>query len=151
MSCSSCNQAPCGCQPAVDPCQPELCFIDPCQAVNPEPNCSTKCNLDTRDNIWYVSDQPGYDCKCKLDQMTYGQVIDVLEHVPYSARALMRITDDPCLLLLARTIKLILPEQEDNAIAANRINKNTLPYYTLFRGNTGGDPGHGKVRKTRSG
>jgi len=148
MSCS-CNQSPCGCS-AVDPCQPPLCFVDPCQPVNLEPNCSTKCNLDKTDNIWYVPDQPGFDCKCKLDQMTYGQVIDVLEHVPYSAQQLMRITDDPCLLALARTIKLVVPVQESDALAEDRINKNTLPYYTLFRGNTAGDPGRRLGRPRRS-
>lgn len=97
--------------------------------------------------MWFVPDNPGFDCKCKLDNMTYGQVIRVLETVPYSAKQLMAITDDQCLLMLARTVKIIVPEQEDDAIAEKRINRNTLPYYTVFRGNTGGDPG----RRTRSG
>lgn len=149
MSCSTCGSGPCGCQPAppCDPCQDSLCFVDVCQPVNPEPNCTTKCNLNRTNNMWFVPDNPGFDCKCKLDNMTYGQVIRVLETVPYSAKQLMAITDDQCLLMLARTVKIIVPEQEDDAIAEKRINRNTLPYYTVFRGNTGGDPG----RRTRSG
>lgn len=146
MSCSGCGSSPCGCSPAADPCCDDVCFVDVCEPVNHDPVCTTKCNLNKTNNIWYVPDQPGYDCKCKLDQMTYGQVIRVLESVPYAARQLAAITDDPCLLMLSRTIKLKIPEQEDDAIAQNRINRNTLPYYTLFRGNTGGDPGRRRRR-----
>lgn len=147
MSCSTCGSGPCGCQVPADLCDDGACFVDVCEPVNHDPACTTKCNLNKTDNIWYVPDQPGYDCKCKLDNMTYGQVIEVLASVPYAARQLTAITDDPCLLMLARTIKLKIPEQEDDAIAQNRLNRNTLPYYTVFRGNTGGDPGR---RRTRS-
>ncbi len=134
--CASCNCDPCGCG------DPGRCAVDPCAPVNPGwPQCPTKCNGDTRDNIWMVSDQPGYDCKCKLDVMTYEQVIEVLERVPYANVQLAKITDDECLLRLAREIKLRIPVQEDNQIAVSRLTKNTLPFYTLFRGNTGGDAG----------
>jgi len=143
MSCA-CSNNPCQCPGGCS-------FVDPCEAVNPEPNCRTKCNQDTRDNMWYVPDQPGFDCKCKLDNMTYGQVIRVLETVPYSARQLAAITDDPCLLLLARTVKLVVPIQEDDEIAEGRLNANSIPYYTGFGGNVdGGVRGRRRPGRTRS-
>lgn len=137
MSCSGCNASPCGCgsPPGCgDPCVD----IDPCQDVNPDPKCGTKCNLDTSDNLWYTSDQPGYPgtvCQCKLDQLTYGQVVFILQRNPFAARDLMRITNDPCLLELARTVKLVEPEQEENQRVTDRLMRNSLPYYTLFKGN----------------
>ncbi len=137
MSCA-CNCDPCGCPGGCS-------FVDPCASVNPDPNCGSKCNLDTTDNMWFVADQPGFDCKCKLDNMTYGQVIRVLERVPFSAKQLAAITDDPCLLLLSRTVKLLVPEQEDDAISADRINANSLHYYTSMQGNI-----DGSVRGTRT-
>lgn len=130
MSCA-CQNDPCGCPGGCS-------FVDPCASVNPDPNCGSKCNQNKTNNIWYVPDQPGFDCKCKLDNMTYGQVISVLEHVPFSAQQLAAITDDPCLLLLARTIKLVVAEQEDDQIAEDRINANSLPYYTEFQGSMDG-------------
>lgn len=140
MSCA-CDCDPCGC--------PGGCgFVDPCASVNTDPNCASKCNLNTADNMWFVADQPGFDCKCKLDNMTYGQVIRVLERVPFSAKQLAAITDDPCLLLLSRTIKILVPEQEDDAISADRINANTLQYYTEFAGNIDGSV-RGTYRSSR--
>lgn len=148
MSCGSCGGAPCSCPP--DPCHDPCANLDLCQMANPEPHCRTLCDLDKCDNLWYDADQPGYPGttpQCKLDQLTYGQIVEVLERNPFAAQALQRITSDPCLLQLARTVKLRVPEQEDNARAAARINANSLPYYTFFRGNVGGDPGQGKVGK----
>jgi hypothetical protein len=127
MSSCECNQDPCCCQYAE---------IDPCALVNPNPACGSMCNLDTHDNCWYVCEQVGYLSQCRLDQMTYGEVIEVLERYPFAARDLMRITSDPALLELARTVHLRAPQQEDDAVAENLINKtNTLPFYTIFRGN----------------
>jgi hypothetical protein len=140
MSCG-CECDPCTCPGPLtgEGCGEDVCFIDPCEPVNKDANCSTKCNLDRRDNIWFVPDQPGFDCKCKLDGMTYGQVISVLERVPYAAKQLVAITDDPCLLLLARTVKIIVPEQEEDQRMQDRLQKNSLPYYNEFAGNMGGD------------
>ncbi len=135
MSCG-CLTTPCTC--AAPKCEGDLCFVDPCEPVNPDPNCGSKCNRDLSNNIWYVPDQPGFDCKCKLDNMTYGQVIRVLEMIPYANKQLAAITDDPCLLMLAREIKLIVPVQEDDERSSDRINANTLPYYTRFAGNMDG-------------
>ena len=142
MSCESCGCDPCGCQPS--------CFIDPCAPVNPNYQvCPSKCNLDKTNNIWYVPFQEGYDCKCKLDQMTYQQVVNILERVPYAARDLERITDDECLLTLAREVTLLVPEQEDDQKAMDRLNANSLPFYTLFHGNVP-TPGPPRERPKRS-
>ena len=111
--------------------------------VNLDPNFCTVCDGDTSNNIWFQPGPPGYPGKCKLDLMTYGQVHRVLQRVPCAKRDLLRITTDQCLIRLANTTPLIVPPQEDNRVAQQRLLRNSLPYYTVLRGNTGGDPGHG--------
>lgn len=110
--------------------------------VNLDPNYCSVCDGDTSNNIWFQPGPPGYPGKCKLDLMTYGQVHRVLQRVPCAKRDLLRITTDQCLVRLANSTPLIVPDQEDNRIAQQRLLRNSLPYYTVLRGNVGGDPGH---------
>jgi hypothetical protein len=109
------------------------------EPVNPRPNCCSVCTGDTSCNIWFEPGPPGFPGKCKLDLLTYDQVYAVLQRVPQAKADLMRITNDPCLLALARETSLIEPQADDDQRAADRINANPLPYYTFFRGNIYGD------------
>lgn len=112
------------------------------QEVNPNKNCCTVCSggpEDNKKNIWFQCRAPGFAGRCILDEMTYQQVYDVLLRSPSASRDLQRITKDPKLLSLAREVKLEMTDQEDAEQAAKLINANSLPYYTVMRGNTGGD------------
>ncbi len=107
-------------------------------AVNLDPNNCTVCDGDTTDNIWFQLRAPGFPGKCKLDDLTYEQVHAVLERVPQARAHLLKITSDPVLIRLANTTRLRVAEIESNKAATDRINANTLPYYTVLRGNTDG-------------
>ena len=106
-------------------------FNDPCN-----PDCrQTLCTGDCSNNIWY---QQG---ACKLDTLTYDQVYFVLERNPKAKKDLLRITNDPCLIELATNSNLIRDPIEDGESVARVINNpaQTLPFYTLFRGNMNGN------------
>ena len=105
-------------------------MCDPC---NPEKKKSL-CDGDCSKNIWFVNG------KCKLDGLTYDQVYFVLQKNPNAKSDLLRVTTDPNLLELAKRSQLIADPIEDDNIPYKMINnpKNTLPFYTLFRGNMNG-------------
>lgn len=100
--------------------------------VNPNYQCCTVCNGDKQNNIWFVNGQ------CRLDQLSYEQVYRILEMNPRAKKDLLRITTDPTLIDLANTVKLMQPDSTDNDVAADLVNKNTLPFYTQFKGNIDG-------------
>lgn len=106
--------------------------------VNPFKNKCSMCTGDTKDNVWFQLRAPGFAGRCILDELTYDQVYDVLRRNPQAAKDLMRITTNPKLLSLAREVKLIKTDQQDDEEAARRLQANTLPYYTLHKGNTDG-------------
>jgi len=111
--------------------------------VNPYPG-TTVCNGQTQGNIFWRRGAPGYPGQCILDQMDFEQLISVLQRVPNAAEHLRRITNDPKLLQLANEVPLISPESDELQKSAKLINHgipgaNTLPYYTVIRGNSGGD------------
>lgn len=98
----------------------------------------TMCDLrPPGDNIWYQTNL------CRLDELTYADVAYILSRNPKAKSDLYKITTDPNLLALANTVRLLPDPKADGEIAARRINNpaQTLPFYTLFRGNTGGRPG----------
>lgn len=107
-------------------------------AVNLHPSDCTVMDGDTRNNIWYEPSAPGFAGKCKLDLMTYEQVYAVLARVPCAKADLLRITKDRCLIRLAQTTHLVESEIEDNRKVTKRLNANSIPFYTLFKGNTDG-------------
>jgi hypothetical protein len=126
--------------PPYDPC--DACgHIELSENVNP---CRGKCTVgdlhDVKDNIWFQPQAPGAIGRCILDEMTYEQVYLVLERYPLAKRDMYRITTNPHLIRLANTVQLMVNEHEDNQIVVDRFNRGTLPYYTLFRGNTDGTP-----------
>lgn len=105
-----------------------LVSVDMAEDVNPNYQKCTVCTGDISNSIWYVNGQ------CKLDQMTYDVVWGVLQRVPGAKADLLRITSNPTLIFLANESELLTPVLEQDAYAAKRINANTLPYYTVFRG-----------------
>ncbi len=118
--------------------------IDNSDQINPCPSVS-KCTGNHVDNMFWREGAPGYPGQCILDQMDFEQLFLVLSRVPLAGDHLRRITNDPVLIRLANETKLTIPEQADNQRAADMINKGrgtgagTLPYYTVLRGNSGGD------------
>ncbi len=138
--CVQCGEAPCSCSCLACGGTPCACgrnvsFSDP---VNLSPNTCTVCTGDTQNNIWFQPGPPGYPGKCKLDLLTYSDVFAVLQRVPCARVDLLRITSDACLIKLAETTPLCQDEKEANAIAEKKINSNTLPFYTVFRGRIDG-------------
>lgn len=158
MACTTCGSQSCSCNSicvkcGIDPCGClcERCGCYPCGCgipinmqndVNINPNGCTVCGGDTSNNIWYQPGPPGHPGKCKLDLMTYEQVYKVLQRVPIAKRDLLRITTDQILIRLANTTAIIVPIQEDDRIAQKRLLANSLPYYTVLRGNVDGTPGN---------
>lgn len=107
-------------------------IINEQEFVNPNYQCCTVCCGDKKNNIWFVNGQ------CRLDQLSYEQVYRILQMNPRAKGDLIRITNDPNLIELANTTKLIQPDAADNAVAARLVNKDTLPFYTQFKGNIDG-------------
>jgi hypothetical protein len=106
-------------------------YLDESKKCNCEDPSKTLCTGDTSKNIWY---QGG---KCKLDQLTYSTVIYILSRNRNAKADLLRITSDPCLIQIANRTGLVVPTIEDSARVEARLNNpaQTLPFYTLFRGN----------------
>lgn len=99
--------------------------------VNPDYRSGcTVCTGSTANNIFFVNG------KCKLDQMTYEQVVLVLKRHAGAAEQLRRITSDPALLSLANETKTYAQEEAEEKAAHARINggPNSLPFYTSMRG-----------------
>jgi hypothetical protein len=137
MACS-CDCNPCQCDPCV---KPEICMDAP---INPNHNCCTKCTGSTANNMFWQPGPPGYPGKCKLDLMTYGQLFAVLTRTPQARKDLLAITDDPTLVALANTTPVTESDWEDGARVMKRLGANSLPYYYVMRGNTGGDVGRSR-------
>jgi hypothetical protein len=106
--------------------------------VNPWKTVCTVCTGDYQNNIWYQARADGFAGRCILDELTYADVYDVLLRVPGAAEDLARITSDPRLLMLAREVKVMVPEITESERVAKRINGSAPPFYTVLRGNTDG-------------
>lgn len=113
---------------------------DPGLRVNPDPNNCTLCTGNTSNNIFYVPRAPGYPWRCVLDELTYEQVSLVLQRVPGAKEDLMRITDDPILLALARDSRLVGSDLDESEQVRKRLHENSLPMYTVLKGNFDGTP-----------
>jgi len=119
-------------------CESEVSTFDLSNAVNPDKNCCTVCTGDTTCNMFFQDRAAGFPGRCILDEMTYEQVQCILIRNPRAKYDLLRITDDPILLAMARDSKLLESPQADGERAAKKLNANSIPYYTLFKGNTDG-------------
>lgn len=107
--------------------------------VNPNHNCCTVCNKDKHNNIFFVPRAPGFPGRCILDEMTFEDVHRALATIPRAKQDLLRITDDPELVEMAKESRLVQSEHDDSKAATDMINKRgTLPFYTVFKGNRDG-------------
>jgi hypothetical protein len=75
-----------------------------------------------------------------LDELTYEQVASVIQRVPGAKEDLMRITDDPILLAMARDLELVEDPIDENERIRKRLHANSLPMYTVLKGNIDGTP-----------
>ena len=106
-------------------------------------------------NVWFQK-KPEYFHqgvgRCILDELTFGEVYTVLVRNPDAKRDLLRITDNEDLVILANNSRLMQDPIDADQRVTNVINKgkNSLPIYTLFRGNLGGGIVGGPTGPTRA-
>jgi hypothetical protein len=121
MSCG-CQQSPCAC-PATPP--------------------LTKCDLYVpgSKNVWVERGNGPSDASalgvCMLDTMNDAQVIYAIERDEQAREDLLKITSDPHLLELAKTVPR-LPIVEETDMEQAQINQpnnpGSIPFYSIFRG-----------------
>jgi hypothetical protein len=107
----------------------------------PDTNATAKCKRLTEPNVWIErGNHPGSENAigiCLLDTMSEAQVIYVLEHDQKAREDLLKVTDDPRLLELARTV-MPLPTQEEADMHQKWFNRTDAPaanpFYAIFRG-----------------
>jgi len=129
MSCN-CRKNPCACQPGPTP---------QCPPPGPTTRCDRYRKGDT--NVW-VEKGPNPEDQdaigvCMLDSMCDSQIIYVIEHDEAAREDLLRVTSDPHLLELAKTIPRLPVVEEIDAEQAqyNRTNEPASnPFYAVFRG-----------------
>jgi hypothetical protein len=138
MSCPNCHKTPCGCfqnvRPGKDPVPaPTVC--------DPYPTPLSKCMPLKEPNVWIErGDNSGSENApgiCLLDTMSEEQVIFVLERDQKARVDLLKVTNDPRLLELARTVEP-LPTQEEMDMHQKWFNRSdsptSIPFYAIFRG-----------------
>ena len=109
-----------------DPNNPDGC--NPCLTGNGPP--PTLCDGDTSNNYWV---EGGI---CMLDTMTKTQVVYSIEHNPKARDDLKRVTTCEELLELLVHVPLLSTTQEDDEQQKMLNRTDSLPFYTVFRGNT---------------
>lgn len=129
MTCVACicNQIPCVCGASAPP-----------GYAGCEKRVVTKCDRDTTNNVWVEKpdgeDVPGV---CMLDTMDTEGIANVIARNDRARMDLMRVTSDPALQELARTVPRLTPTYEEEKIqqaldSARRANMS--PFYSIFRG-----------------
>lgn len=122
----------CGCN--VSPCA--------CQTICP-PLSTSKCNLfqPGMKNVWIERGDGPNDATalgvCMLDTLCEDQVIYILERDDVARADLLKITTDPTLVGLAKTIpRLPIVEETDveQALINQPNNPASIPFYAIFRG-----------------
>lgn len=124
------------------------CQKTPC--VCPAPRTCTRCDLyqQGEENVWVSKASSGTGLVgpdatenvigvCLLDTMTDAQIIYVLEHDEKARADLQKVTTDPHLLHLAKTVPRLPVVEETDADQAliNRPNEPAQnPFYAIFRG-----------------
>jgi hypothetical protein len=110
---------------------------NPCGDCGLQPTRTTYCDRDIVDNVWMerdgnLPDAPGI---CLLDTMDECQIIDVVSRQPRARADLLRVTSDPHLRELAVTTpQLGTDESEDKEMSDINRNSESIPFYTIFRG-----------------
>lgn len=122
MANCGCNVNPCGCSTSNSTSEDET----------GKPN--TKCDRDRKDNVWVEgADADGNGGICLLDTMEEYQVIQSLHRSQRSHDDLLRVTSDARLRELAVTVP-IYPQEVEGDQLQTKVNENTIPFYSLFRG-----------------
>jgi hypothetical protein len=98
---------------------------DQCDGVVP-----SLCDGDTTNNYWFEGGV------CILDQVSKGQVVDIIQHNPQARRDLAKVTS--CLEIhhLLEEVPLLTTIQEDDALQGEFNKGDCLPFYTVYRGST---------------
>ncbi len=102
---------------------------------------TTKCNADTKDNVWVErGPNPGDELRigiCLLDTVSEDQVIYIVQHDQRARADLLRVTTDARMLEIARTVPR-LPTVELADEEQKDINRATtaasIPFYAIFQG-----------------
>lgn len=98
---------------------------DPCEGEVP-----SLCDGDTSNNVWVEGGV------CLLDQMNPSQVTFVLQKNPKAREDLKRVTTCKELHDLVDEVPLLDTKEEEDKLQSSLNNHaNSLPFYTLFRGN----------------
>lgn len=99
---------------------------DPCvTGLGPPPTLG---DGDITNNYWMESGV------CMLDTMTREQVIYVIERNPIARKDLARVTTCQEILDLLTLVPLLPTQQEDDKVM-KQLSGDSLPFYTLYRGN----------------
>jgi hypothetical protein len=123
------------------------CQSSPCSCDGSNPECPTpaitKCDryIPGTKNVWVERGDTPNDVNalgvCMLDTMCEEQVIESLRRDEQAREDLLKVTSDPRLLELARTVpRLPVVETMDAEQAyLNRSNTaESIPFYAIFRG-----------------
>lgn len=101
----------------------------------------TKCDGDTKNNVWVERGDENAIGICLLDTMSEPQVIHVVERDETARQDLLRVTTDPRLQEIARTVPR-LPTYEESDEQQKDINRSytaaSIPFYAIFQGRTPG-------------
>lgn len=88
----------------------------------------TLCDGNTANNEWFV------EGVCLLDQMNPSQVTYILQRNPKAREDLKTVTTCEELHQLIDEVPLLDTREEEDRLQKS-MNANSLPFYTLFRGN----------------
>lgn len=104
-----------------------------------EPKPTTKCDLykPGDQNVWVERGTPGAEGICLLNTMSRDQVIYSLERDDVARADLLKVTTDPDLIELAKTV-VRLPTAElvdmEQTIHNRPQEPAGIPFYAIFRG-----------------
>lgn len=121
------------------------CSMSPCSCATNEcpPAPTTKCDryVPGTKNVWVERGNSPNDVNaigvCMLDTMCDAEIIHSIERDDQARTDLLKITSDPHLLELARTIpRLPTVEMTDaeQAQVNQPNNSGSIPFYSIFRG-----------------
>lgn len=101
-----------------------------CPEPCPEPGTFTLCDGDRTNNRWVENGV------CLLDNLDASQIVFIIERDEDARADLKRVTTCEEILCLANTVpRLPTYREEDKLQSAFNNTPNSLPFYTLFRGN----------------
>lgn len=132
MSCG-CASTPCNCSNIAPPVCDTSDSSD-CGDPGAFPGVYTLCDLDRRNNVWVAgSDPEGNGGICMLDTMEEYQIINSLQRSVKAKEDLLKVTSNSYLRDLAERVPQY-PTTNEGDEAQTDLNKNTIPFYSVFRG-----------------